>query len=148
MDRNPRLNVKCSDFIIKNNKERKFFYHFFCAFQYLIMNNFCHLPTQVIKPMFLGHVLDFEKAEQILEGLIVCQCMTFPQQTKQKNMDPFIFIFPNLPQIQLINYIAMKIGNIQGFIFLVYKIIKVCSHQKLTWSMKKMIIKYVQTRKK
>jgi hypothetical protein len=92
------------------------------------MNTFYHLPTQIIKLMLPRHVFDFEKIEQILEGLIVYQCMTFPQQIKANNMDPFIFCFPNLPQIQLMNHIAMKTGNIQGFIFLVYRIIKVHSH--------------------
>jgi hypothetical protein len=67
MDRNPKLSVKFSDFISRNNKERRLFYHFFCAFQYHIMNTFRHLPTQVIKPMLLGHVFDFEKVEQILQ---------------------------------------------------------------------------------
>ncbi len=71
IDRNLKLNVKCSDFISWKSKERKFFYQIFCAFQHHIMNIFHHLPTQVIKPMLLGHVLDFEKVEQILKGLIV-----------------------------------------------------------------------------
>jgi hypothetical protein len=63
------------------------------------MNTFCHLPTQIIKPMLLGHVFDFEKGEQILEGLIIYQGTTFLQQIKHNNMDPFIFLLPNLPQI-------------------------------------------------
>jgi hypothetical protein len=28
-------------------------------------------PTQAIKPMFLRHVLDFEKTEEVFEGLII-----------------------------------------------------------------------------
>jgi hypothetical protein len=63
------------------------------------MNIFCRLQTQVIKPMLLGHVLDFEKVKQILKGLIVRQGMTFPQQIKYDNkLNPFFFL-PNLPQI-------------------------------------------------
>jgi hypothetical protein len=37
----------------------------------------CNLPTQDIRPMFLGHVLDFEKIEEILEGFIICHGMMF-----------------------------------------------------------------------
>ncbi len=50
-----------------------------------------------------------------------------PSTNKTKKMDLFIFLFPNLPQIWLMNYIDMKSANIQGFIFLVYRIIKVRS---------------------
>jgi hypothetical protein len=95
MDRNPRLSVKCNDFINKKNKNQILLSLLLCT-PYHIMNTFYHLRTQVMKPMLLGHVLDIEKAKQILEGLIVYQCTTFPQQIKQNNMDPFIFIFPNL----------------------------------------------------
>jgi hypothetical protein len=63
--------------------------------------------------MLFGHVLDFEKVKQIFEGLIVCEGMTFPQQIKHNNkLDLFIFVLPNLPQIQLMNTIAIKINNI------------------------------------
>lgn len=123
MDRNPKLSVKFSDFIGIKRKERRFFYHFFCAFQHNIMNTFHHLPTQVIKPMLLGHVLDFKKVEKIFEGLIVHQGTTFPQQIKYDNkVNHFLFLLPNLPQIQLMNHIAMKTGSMQCFIFLVHRI--------------------------
>jgi hypothetical protein len=63
--------------------------------------------------MLLGHVLDFEKVKQILERCIVHQGTTFPQQIKYDNkLDPFLFLLPNLPQIQLMNHIVMKIGSI------------------------------------
>jgi len=55
------------------------------------MNILRHLPTQVIKPMLLKHVLDFEKVEQILERLIVHQGTTFPQQIKYDNKLDAIF---------------------------------------------------------
>jgi hypothetical protein len=90
------------------------------------MNTFCHFQTQVIKPMLLGHVLDFEKVEQILEALIVHQGTTFPQQIEYDNkLSPFFFLLPNLPQIQLMNHIAMKHGSIQCFIFLVHRILTI-----------------------
>ncbi len=88
-----------------------------------------HLQTQVIKPMLFGHVLDFEKVEQILEGFIVHQGTTFPQQIKYDNkLDPFIFLLPNLPQIQLMNHIVMKIGSIQCFIFLAHRILTILDY--------------------
>jgi hypothetical protein len=100
------------------------------------MNILRYLPTQVIKAMLLGHVLDFEKVEQFLEGLIVHQGTTFLQQIKYNNkLDHFLFLFPNLPQIQLMNHIAMKIGSKQCFIFWVHRILIVLdctfSHPKV-----------------
>jgi hypothetical protein len=63
--------------------------------------------------MFFGHVFDFEKVEQIFEGLIICEGMTFPQQIKHNNkLDLLIFLLPNLPQIQLMNHIVIKNNNI------------------------------------
>jgi len=107
-------------------KARKGDYHFFYVFEYHIMNIFRHLPTQVIKPMLLRHVLDFEKVEQILERLIVHQGTTFPQQIKYENkLDPFLFLLPNFSQIQLMNHIAMKTSSIQCFIFLVHRILTI-----------------------
>jgi hypothetical protein len=44
---------------------------FFGGLQYHLMYTFYHVPTQAIKPMLHGHVLDFEKAKHILERLII-----------------------------------------------------------------------------
>jgi len=37
----------------------------------LYMHIFCDVPTKVIKLMFIGHVLNFEKTKEVLEGLVI-----------------------------------------------------------------------------
>jgi hypothetical protein len=37
----------------------------------LYMHIFCDVSTKVIKLMFIGHVLNFEKTKEVLEGLII-----------------------------------------------------------------------------
>jgi hypothetical protein len=47
-----------------------------------------------------------------------------PSTNKTKQHGPFYFLFPNLPQIQSMNHIVMKIGSIQGFSFWFIKLLK------------------------
>jgi len=37
----------------------------------LYMHIFYDVPTKVIKLMFIGHVFNFEKTKEVLEGLII-----------------------------------------------------------------------------
>jgi hypothetical protein len=67
--------------------------------------------------MFLEHVLDLEKIKEILEGFIICHGTMFLHKIKHNSkLDLLFFLFPNLPQNQLISHIVMKIGNIFGII--------------------------------
>jgi hypothetical protein len=117
--------------VIASTKRTRKGIFFITSFVHSIPHHEYFLRTQAIKPMLPKHVFDFEKIKQIFEGLVFYQCTTFPKQIKQNNMDIFLFLFPNLPQIQSMNHIVMKTDSIQNFIFLVYRIIKIHSHQKL-----------------
>lgn len=99
MDGNLRLIVKSGDFVnIKNNKA-KLFDHLFHELQHHIVHALCNVQTQVIRPMLLGHVFDFEKIDQTFEGFIISHRTILPQQTKYDNkMDLFIFLLTNLSQ--------------------------------------------------
>ncbi len=99
MDGNLKLIVKSGDFVsIKNNKG-KLFDHLLHDLQHHIVHALCNVPTQVIRPMFLGHVFDFEKIHQILEGFIISHRTILHQQIKYDNkLDLFNFLLTNLPQ--------------------------------------------------
>jgi hypothetical protein len=50
--------------------------------QYHIMHIFFDVPTQIVKPMLHGHVFEFEKMKEVLEGFTISHGMAHLQQVK------------------------------------------------------------------
>jgi hypothetical protein len=47
------------------------------------MHNLFDVPTQIVKPMFHGQVLEFEKMKEVLEGFTISHGMAHLQQVKR-----------------------------------------------------------------
>ncbi len=113
-----------SNLVISSTKRtRKFFYHFFCA-----LHTTSWILSAIFKPKlsnqcFLDMLLTLKNKTNLwrIHGLSMYD---LPSTNKTKQHGPFYFLFPNLPQIQSMNHIVMKIGSIQGFSFWFIKLLK------------------------
>jgi hypothetical protein len=58
--------------------------------QYHIMHILLDVPTQIVIPMFHGHVIEFEKMKEVFDGFTISHGMAHLQQVKHNiKLNPF-----------------------------------------------------------